>query len=419
MEGRLDRAWLLYRQKRFDLAARECLDVLARDPEAADAHLLLALCRVRAGDQDGALESARAGVRLAPGAGWAHYVLGKVRWFRDEFREAEKSLGEAVRLEPENHEHRWMQVDVFLSLGDLAKALGAADAGVRLAPQSAGLAASRGVVFYNLARRDEAEAEFRRSLSLDAGNDVAHAGLGRLALARGKADAAVGHFRDSLRLDPTDEWAREGLVDALKARYPVYGLFVRYFEWSRTLDPNVRRILTVAVAVVAYFARLAGKSLPTAATTVLGVAVLLAALFVFLSWLAGPVFNLVLRMSPEGRLLLTPDETRSSTVVGLLLLGAALFGVAAAAGGWNAGWIVAGATCIAALPSAMATYRLPQGSLRTALGSAVALCTFLGIAGGIAFIVVGTRVGATMAGIGIAVLVVLIWYDVLRGFLRQ
>ncbi|MDB5311521.1 MAG: tetratricopeptide repeat protein [Gemmataceae bacterium] len=33
---------------------------------------------------------------------------------------------------------------------------------------------------------------------------------------------ALTHFREALRLDPTNEWARDGLIEALKARYWVY-----------------------------------------------------------------------------------------------------------------------------------------------------------------------------------------------------
>jgi tetratricopeptide (TPR) repeat protein len=356
-------------------------------------------------------------VRLAPDAGWAHLVMGKVRWFRDEFREAEKSLAEAVRLEPENSDHRWMQVDNYLALGAADKALAAADAAVRLAPGVGGIEASRGTALYHLGRKDEAEASFRRALSLDPSCDVAHAGLGRIALARGKAEDAVGRFRDALRLDPQDEWARQGLVDALKARYPVYGVFVRYFEWSRTLDPRVRMGLTVGVVLLAQGLRVAGKSAPSSLSAVLGTAVLLVAFFVFLTWLSRPVFSLLLRMSPEGRLLLTDDETRCSTAVGLLLAGALLFGGAAAATGMQIGLFLSAATCVVALPSVMSVFSSPPGRMRATIAAVTSVALSMGVVGGIA-VLLGGKAWAALPSLGLGVLLVMIFYDVAKGLLR-
>ena len=53
---------------------------------------------------------------------------------------------------------------------------------------------------------------------------------------RGDFRGALEHFREALRLNPSLEWARAGLVEALKARYPVYGLLLRYFLWMSTLS---------------------------------------------------------------------------------------------------------------------------------------------------------------------------------------
>ena len=46
---------------------------------------------------------------------------------------------------------------------------------------------------------------------------------------------ALEHFREALRLNPSPEWARAGLVEALKARYPS-AASLRYFLWMSTLS---------------------------------------------------------------------------------------------------------------------------------------------------------------------------------------
>lgn len=46
-----DRAWLLYQQERYALAAKELSQELAESPNSSDAHALLALCVFNTGDR--------------------------------------------------------------------------------------------------------------------------------------------------------------------------------------------------------------------------------------------------------------------------------------------------------------------------------------------------------------------------------
>ena len=51
---------------------------------------------------------------------------------------------------------------------------------------------------------------------------------------------AMEHFREALRLDPEMEWARAGIVEAMKARNFVYRWMLAYFLWMARLDSRVR-----------------------------------------------------------------------------------------------------------------------------------------------------------------------------------
>ncbi len=48
---------------------------------------------------------------------------------------------------------------------------------------------------------------------------------------QGDHKQALEHFREALRLKPDMEWARNGMVEALKARYFLYRLMLRYYLW--------------------------------------------------------------------------------------------------------------------------------------------------------------------------------------------
>ena len=380
MGARLDRAWLLFEQGRYDLAEGEAGQALAEDPENPRVHVLIALARLRAGKSDEALEAAKQTVALAPDAGYAHFVLGQVRSDRDEHKLADASLREAIRLEPEEAEYRWVRGAVLFDWGKRREALEEVDAGLRLDPEKSGLHALRGLILYGLDRVSEAEEAYRTALRIDPGNDMAHAGLGRIEASRGKADAAVDRYREALRLDPNDAWAREGLLDALRARYPVYGLFLRYIEWTRRLSPRTRTVLFIGLYVVFRYAGKAAKDAEGPLQWALIAVAVAYVLFWLLTWIADPLFNLLLRLRPEGRLLLDRDEIAASNLVGLSLLAALICGGAA----WwhqSLAGVFAAILFVLVVPATATLFQMKRGGLRT--GFAVLFPTVLaaGLAG--------------------------------------
>ena len=380
MGAHLTRARLLFEQGRYDLAEAELGRALAEDPEDADAHGLLALSRASAGKNDEALEAAKQAVALAPDRGYFHFVLGKVHFDRDEHRPADAALREAIRLDPEEANYRWIRASILFSWEKREEALEEADAGLRLDPEVSGLHSLRGLILYGLDRVPEAEEAFRTALRIDPGNDMAHSGLGRIEASRGRADAAVERYREALRLDPNDAWARSGLLDALRARYPVYGLFLRYFEWTRRLSPRTRSVLFIGLYVVFRYAGKAAKDAEGPLRWALLAVAVGYVLFALLSWIADPLFNLLLRLRPEGRLLLDRDEISASNLVGLSLLGAlACGGMAAAFDSIPAA--VAGILFVVVVPAVATLYRLKPGRLRTGLGVLFSFLLVAGLAG--------------------------------------
>jgi Tfp pilus assembly protein PilF len=57
----------------------------------------------------------------------------------------------------------------------------------------------------------------RDMLAMDPDDAHAHANRGWLLLRRGQPDEAMQSFQSALRLDPTLDWARLGMIEAMKA----------------------------------------------------------------------------------------------------------------------------------------------------------------------------------------------------------
>ena len=127
------------------------------------------------------------------------------------------------------------------------------------------------------------------------------------ALGSRGAGGALEHFREALRLDPELDWARAGIVEAMKARHFIYRIFLKYLNWMSRLTSQVQWVILVGAYVAyRYGSHLASEN-PSAYSWLWPVLILYIA-FALLTWFAAPLFNLLLRVNRFGRLALHPTS---------------------------------------------------------------------------------------------------------------
>ena len=298
-EAAWQRAILLFQQQRHDLAAQELRGLLAQVPDHAPAHALLAQALLRTDQADEALDSAKRAVGLDPELDFAYGALAVVHWHRNEHEAAAAAIARAIELDPDDVHHRSTLAQVRIAQRRWDDALAAADDGLALDPQDTDCLNLRTLALARLGRGAEAAHSADASLARDPDNPYSHHTRGVMLLHQGDAKGALHHFQETLRRDPNHDGARAGLVEALKARNPLYRLVLRWFLWLERFSGGRQ----VAIVVGLYLgSRIAGDSLesagqPTAATVVrfswLG--------FVLLTSCAVPIFNLMLLLHPIGR----------------------------------------------------------------------------------------------------------------------
>src|SRR5689334_14310817 len=88
----LQRAWQLYRWRRYALAREEAQKFLAQYPESAEGHALVALCYGREKRKKEAKAAAGEAVRQAPAWCYTHYVSGLVHYLFDDYGTAKLAL---------------------------------------------------------------------------------------------------------------------------------------------------------------------------------------------------------------------------------------------------------------------------------------------------------------------------------------
>jgi tetratricopeptide (TPR) repeat protein len=296
-------ATLLFDQGRYDLAERQFRLALAEDPNLATAHACLALCLSNREAHTEATSEARHAVGLEPADSFMHYALASVLMRRNMTREAIEAAWEAVGLDPDEVRN-WGILAATLAIEKKYKeALSAADRGLAISPDDPVCLNTRAMALVGLGRSKEAAFAIDGTLSRDPDNAATHNTMGWTLLHRGtKADAAkaLDHFREALRLDPTIDNAREGLVEALKARYFIYRGMLTYFLFMARIPGRVAWMIILGGVIGNNVLRSLGASYPAIAPFVWPITIAYF-IFVVLTWITVPLFNLALSLNRFGR----------------------------------------------------------------------------------------------------------------------
>jgi tetratricopeptide (TPR) repeat protein len=323
MSAQIEKAQLLIGQKRFELAIKELRQELQSNPDESHVHALLAVCLRQLDRNEEALESARRAVQVGPDYAFAHYVLAGVYDQDDRFEEAEQAIREAIRLDPEDADYHTRLSNLHMQQRHWEEGLRAAERALELDPTNAEGLNLRAMALSNLNRDDEAAAAYQSALAANPEDPTAHASKGWQELRAGNLESAMTSFREALRLDSSQAWAREGIAEALKARNPIYRAMLAYFLWTGRLQPKVLWGLIIGGFVLARVLREWGKSNPEWAPYIWPVLGVYAA-FCLMTWIADPLFNLLLRLHPLGRVALSPQQLVAANWFGGSLLLAVL-----------------------------------------------------------------------------------------------
>lgn len=356
---------------RFDEAEVHLRAALARAPQDAMTRAILALVLADAGRPDEADAEAARAVTLEPFLPFVHWVQGSLRVRRGRPAEAIVAAREALALDPEDADHHALLAQCCALQARWLDALGHADRGLDRDPAHAASTSLRALALRALGRDDEAARAFEDAAALDPLDPLAAAGKGWSALGAGDRNVAVAHFRDALLVDPRSEWAREGLLVALRSRNVVYRTLLPAFLKLGRMSARQRLLVAIAGVVAFRVLRTVAAASPLLAIVAWP---LMGAYVVFLlaTWLADPLLDLAISMDAEGRRLLGPARVRGVRLVAIALAAAiALAGIALGAGDGSLAWLAAG-TALLALPLGSVT-SCERGWPRTTLAAWCAL----------------------------------------------
>jgi tetratricopeptide (TPR) repeat protein len=318
MSAHYQRGELLFEQSRYDQAAGELTAHLGENPNDGMAHVMLAISLANLKRFDDALQHAREAISLDPENGLAHYSLAFVDLERCRYEAAATALEEAIRCAPFVPNFYGLLAAIRSRQKRWPAALEAAEQGLAFDPEHLQCLNMRALAQRQLGMNEAAAETMRDALARDPNDEMAHANQGWALLEEGKSAEALTHFREALRLCPELEYARQGILEALKAQNPVYRAILRYLLWMGKQSTAMQWGIMLAVIFALRTVDRIGRAIPPLAPLLWGLNTI-ALLALMSTFFAQPFFNFVLLFHPLGRLAMTRDQKAQGALTAALV----------------------------------------------------------------------------------------------------
>ena len=324
------KARLLLQQDNYTKAVEFARLALQENPQDADALTVLALALSSLEQKKEALQAARDAVGLAPDAPYTYLVLASVAHDQDDLKTALEAGETCIEMDPDEASAYGIVASVHSRRSNFKKAYEMSRQGLELDPDDEYCRNVHALTLSMLGRKEEASENLSRTLTDNPDSAMTHANLGWVRLQEGREREALECFREALRLDPDHGSARDGMIQAIKARNPIFKLFLAYAHWLARMSPGVRQGLIIGLVIGVQIVSRVGRTNPELEpfTTAL---VLGYIGFVYTTWTIDALFNVLLFFHPFGRHALNTYEKRITFgLAATICLGLAFVGLSIA-----------------------------------------------------------------------------------------
>ena len=318
-EDKIQRAEVLIGQGKYKDAEKILSDLLSEDPNNAMVLGYYGIVCLNLNKSKKANELIKSAISLAPDYDFFYYVDAQIALNLDKYNEAEKSLIQAINLNPEDADYHALYALVKLDQKKFEEALKLANHALSLESDNITALNARASALTKLNDVDSASETIEGALKENPNDSYTHANYGWNLLERGDNDKALNHFKESLKINPNSSFAERGMVEALKSKYLIYRIFLKYTFWMSNLTQKYQW----GVILGFYFGTRVLNAIANYNSTLrpfLTPLVILLGVIAYSTWLIGPLSNLAFRLNKYGKHMLNKNELISSNFVGFSLL---------------------------------------------------------------------------------------------------
>lgn len=310
----LERAELLINQQRYDLAEEQLNKVLTEFPNHSLAMVYKALIKLQTKKSKEAIQLAQATLAIDPESDFALYVMSAAYMDQNDPKNAEKSVLQAIAFDPHVARYYGLHANIKLMTRDFKEAKSISEQGLEVDPENLLCRNVLSTALLKLGNKSESFNTIESALKMDPNNPMTHTNYGWGELEKGSHKKALEHFKEALSKNPENEYARAGMLEALKAKFFLYRLFMRYYFFMANLKPGVQWVVILALVLIQ---QALGSSALEGYAFIFQPLSYLLIFFAVSTWVVHPVFNFFMSINSYAKYLLTQDDKNTSIGVGI------------------------------------------------------------------------------------------------------
>ena len=313
-DANLRRGQLLHDQGRYSEAEDYLKQALSEDPSSAEALMMLAWCQFNQDNRDKeALATLDRAILEEPGIAQMHGLRALILASLKRFSDGHASAEQAIALDPDSSFSYSSKAQVFAGEQKWAKMEENARKALTLDGDDELAQNQLTQALLLQGKTEENASNVRKQLERDPDDPLPHLNAGYAALRRGDQAKAEEHFREALRLRPSLEPAREGMLEAFRARSLVYRSYLKWSFWMAKFTQKFQWGLIIGIYVLYRFVVAAANQI----NPLLGLLVIvLYVSFALWTHVARGVGNLIVLTDRNGRLALRRNDTLEGIFVG-------------------------------------------------------------------------------------------------------
>ena len=313
-DNRLSKVEILFQQKKYTEAEKILKDLLREDSGNIDCLYMLAEVNLQQDKFDAASNLIDSAIALSPDSPHLFYLKSRISIQLDNYNDAEKWISQAIELNPYDDDFFALYANIKLTRKQYSEALEYANQALEIDAENVLALNTRSTALLKLGKKEESFSTIEGALREDPNNAYTHANYGWGLLEKGDHKKALEHFKEALKTDPNFEYAQAGMLEALKAKNPVYRGFLKYAFWMNNLTAKYQWGVILGLYFgtkgLSYLAQ-KNENLQPYLTPL----ILLLIFIAFSTWIINPIGNLFLRLNKYGQLLLDKKEKISSNFV--------------------------------------------------------------------------------------------------------
>jgi tetratricopeptide (TPR) repeat protein len=317
-EYSLSKVGILIQQKKYDAAEKILRQLLAQEPTNIHYLALLAELNLQQDRIDKAESIIDDAIGLSPDTAHLYFLKSRIHIQNDKYDDAEKSIQQSITLDPYTADYFAWLANIKLARKQYEESLRLANQALEIDPEDVLALNVRSTVLLKLNKKEESFQTIEGALRQDPNNAYTHTNYGWGLLEKGEHKKALKHFKEALKNNPNYDYAQRGMVEALKAKYLVYRLFLRYAFWIGNLSAKYQWGVILGLYLGTRALNALAESNPALEPFLFPVIILLT-IFAFSTWVIRPLSNLFLRFNPYGKFLLDKQEKISSNFVAVSL----------------------------------------------------------------------------------------------------